>query len=196
MAKYLKKDERKKQIKDAAIVLMTKKGYRKTTVQDIVEKANFSKGGFYNCYSSKEEMFADIMSDLEKFRFQKINEFRDDNEQMDRDTFILEVLINKIIDYNNYKRLFSVLCNEISNNEEFYHIYKKNELEMTKSFRDFCIREGYEEYLKLMNDEFSIFINSLVLGVDAFNMYENDKYRSFLRTVIGLYFDDINIFDK
>lgn len=195
MAKYLKKDERKKLIKDAAIELMTKNGYRKTTVQDIVEKANFSKGGFYNIYKSKEEMFDDIMNDLVKFRYKKISEFRKNNSQMDRDSLILEVLLDKIIDYNNYKRLFSVLCNEIADDKKFYEVYKRNEIEMTESFRNFCIREGYEEYLKLINDEFSVFINSLVLGVDTFNMYENEKYKSFLRTLIGVYFDKIKLFD-
>ena len=44
----------KQEILDAAWELFDKNGYEKTTVNDIIKKANTSKGGFYYYFKAKE----------------------------------------------------------------------------------------------------------------------------------------------
>ena len=46
----------KEEIKDAAWELFYEKGYEETTVNDIIKKANTSKGGFYYYFKAKDEL--------------------------------------------------------------------------------------------------------------------------------------------
>ena len=54
MAKHEEREDLRKQIIDAAWELFYKQGYENTTVNDIVKKANTSKGGFYYYFKAKE----------------------------------------------------------------------------------------------------------------------------------------------
>ena len=47
---------RKEELVDCAEALFLSKGYEETTVADIIERAQVSKGGFYHHFESKEEL--------------------------------------------------------------------------------------------------------------------------------------------
>lgn len=47
---------RRKELLDVAAALFFERGYERTTISDIMEKAGVSKGGFYHHFSSKEEL--------------------------------------------------------------------------------------------------------------------------------------------
>ena len=55
-----KGDIRKKEILDVAETLFCKKGYEKTSIQDILDLLNASKGSFYHHFPSKESLLAGI----------------------------------------------------------------------------------------------------------------------------------------
>ncbi len=61
MHKKLLPEERKAQIIQPALQLFAVKGYEKTTVNNIIDEAGISKGGFYHHYNSKEELLEDIV---------------------------------------------------------------------------------------------------------------------------------------
>lgn len=62
------KENRKNAILKAARKLFFEKGYRPVTVESIARKAELSKGSIYLYYSSKEEIYSQILlSDIEKF---------------------------------------------------------------------------------------------------------------------------------
>ncbi|RTZ55141.1 TetR/AcrR family transcriptional regulator [Bacillus sp. SAJ1] len=52
--------QRRKELIETAIKLFAEKGFQSTSVQDIVSSYGISKGGFYNYFSSKEELLVDI----------------------------------------------------------------------------------------------------------------------------------------
>lgn len=54
--KVLQGIETKKRLIDCAYTLFREKGYNNVTVDDIIEKANSSKGGFYTHFSNKDEI--------------------------------------------------------------------------------------------------------------------------------------------
>lgn len=64
MHKYLSPDERKSQIMQIALQLFAVKGYDNTTVNNIIDEAGISKGGFYHHYNSKEELLEGIVQML------------------------------------------------------------------------------------------------------------------------------------
>ncbi len=61
MHKKLSPDQRKAQIIQTALQLSAKNGYENTTVNNIIEEAGISKGGFYHHYKSKEALLEDIV---------------------------------------------------------------------------------------------------------------------------------------
>ncbi len=79
MTKYQRrtKEERKLEIREAAMELFLKKGYSATTMEAIVDGVNLSKGSVYKYYPSKEEMLLDLLKDgmnlRNKFLLEAIN---------------------------------------------------------------------------------------------------------------------------
>lgn len=71
MHKDLEKTDLKEAIKNAAWQLFYEKGYEETTVNDIIEKAHTSKGGFYYYFKAKDELLHSLYSffdrEYEKF---------------------------------------------------------------------------------------------------------------------------------
>ena len=68
----------KQEILDAAWELFDKNGYEKTTVNEIIKKANTSKGGFYYYFKAKEELLNSLYSIFDR-EYEKIYESMDKN---------------------------------------------------------------------------------------------------------------------
>ncbi len=196
MAENLKKEERKEQIKNTAIKLICKNGYKNTSIQDIIDDLNYSKGGFYNCYKSKLELFSDILNDATNYRYEELKSHKSKNNSLDRKSYIIEALLDKILVYHDYKKIFSILTIEMQHDKDLKKTYKDLTKKFTKQFISFCKSEGFEEYLKITNEEIGTFISSLIIGVDIFNKYDNKEYRAMLRKNISAYFEEINLFTK
>ncbi len=190
----MKKEERKEQIKKAAIKLMCKQGYTKTSVQNILDEINYSKSGFYNCYESKEEMLREIMQDGLEHRNKQVLTYKK-NSKLSRKETLVEALLDKILDYNDYKKLTSNIIMEMNHREDFVELQKKMMDNGTESFKKFCKEEGFEEYIKVSNYEFGVLITSLIIGNDIFKLHDDKKYRKLLRDIITAYFEKINLFD-
>ena len=60
MARNKYPEETVKLILDSAEKLFIEKGYEKTSLQDIINATNLSKGAIYHHFSSKEEIFLRI----------------------------------------------------------------------------------------------------------------------------------------
>lgn len=58
------RNKKKKVILDAALELFANKGYALTSISQIAEKANISKGLMYNYFESKEELLKTIIINL------------------------------------------------------------------------------------------------------------------------------------
>lgn len=57
-------ETRRSELLDHAQALFFERGYERTTIQDIIDRAGVSKGGFYHHFSSKEEMLAALAARL------------------------------------------------------------------------------------------------------------------------------------
>ena len=63
MAKFQRKtaEERKDEIRRGAVQTFLKKGYRNTTMEDIVASTTLSKGGVYRYFKSTKEIMLSLM---------------------------------------------------------------------------------------------------------------------------------------
>ncbi|MBT3299709.1 MAG: TetR/AcrR family transcriptional regulator [Candidatus Marinimicrobia bacterium] len=57
-----RKDERKEQILNAALLVLVEKGYESSRIDDIVAKSSLSKGAIYWYYKSKKEIYLDLVN--------------------------------------------------------------------------------------------------------------------------------------
>ena len=63
------KKDRKHQILEAALRIFIIKGYSKTTMDDIVNASNLSKGALYHYYKSKKDLFLSLIDHWEIYTF-------------------------------------------------------------------------------------------------------------------------------
>ena len=63
------KKDRKHQILEAALRIFIIKGYSKTTMDDIVNASNLSKGALYHYYKSKKDLFLSLIDHWEIYAF-------------------------------------------------------------------------------------------------------------------------------
>ena len=69
MSENLPKAERKSQIMDAAMKVITRKGFSNTRMDDIVNEAGISKGAIYHHYQGKKDIFLALIGHWETQTF-------------------------------------------------------------------------------------------------------------------------------
>ena len=186
----LNKEERRKQIKEIALKLFVDRGYSKTAMDDIIQAVGISKGGVYHHFSNKEEIFLELLKDGNEYRKNLVVEYMRENSQS-RNEKIVEMLLDKILDKNQYKDLYTVFLMEIQSNEKFKRLFKKIYDEGIEDFIEFCKKEGLEEYVSISNYEFTLLMNSLYIGLYLFDDFEMSKLKEMLKTMFEAYLNNI-----
>lgn len=188
--KRLSKEKRREQIKGIALKLFIDNGYSKTTMDEIVQAVGISKGGMYHHFSNKEEIFLELLKDGNEYRKNLVLEYMRENSQS-RNEKIVEMLLDKILDKNQYKDLYTVFLMEIQSNEKFKRLFKKIYDEGIEDFIEFCKKEGLEEYVSISNYEFTLLMNSLYIGLYLFDDFEMSKLKEMLKTMFEAYLNNI-----
>ena len=74
-----------------ALKLFSLNGFLSTSIQDILSAANTSKGGFYNHFSSKEDLFFQVLDEARKiWRDRNLRGLDEINEPIDKIIKLLE----------------------------------------------------------------------------------------------------------
>ena len=188
--KRLSREKRREQIKEIALKLFVENGYSKTTMDEIIQVVGISKGGMYHHFSNKEEIFLELLKDGNEYRKNLVVEYMRENSQS-RNEKIVEMLLDKILDKNQYKDLYTVFLMEIQSNEKFKRLFKKIYDEGIEDFIEFCKKEGLEEYVSISNYEFTLLMNSLYIGLYLFDDFEMSKLKEMLKTMFEAYLNNI-----
>jgi AcrR family transcriptional regulator len=113
-------NNKKRKVADIALKLFMEKGIQQTSIHEIIEKANISKGTFYNYFSSKNDCIADILEFLRYDAAQQRIAIQIDKDKKDREVFIEQITI--LIRLNEERNL----------NALFEAIFYSNEAELKK----------------------------------------------------------------
>lgn len=183
----LKSEDRKGQIKQAALEIFIDKGFSKTTMDDIVKRALISKGGLYHHYGNKEEIFKDLMEDGMYYRESVIKAYMEKNKNLSKEDLLVNLLLDKMFDTNPYKTLYVVLLREMSTNSKLRSLYEKVVLEQKKIFFNFCEEIGIKEYRKMTGEVWMFFINTMMMGAGLIEEDEEEKVRSMLSVMLKAY---------
>lgn len=110
-----KRNKRKGQILHAAFQCFVEKGYDRTTMREIFDRAKLSAGAVYLYFKSKEELMQSL-ANAGKWHFQKVaDEFYEDEEQMRNVLKKLATLIDKEGGDAGVKLEVSLLAESLNN---------------------------------------------------------------------------------
>lgn len=73
--------EKKQRIKDAAIKLMSEKGYHSTSSNEIAKEAEVSIGTFYSYYKDKKDLYKELVADIYNVVISPMNMGKDSKTQ-------------------------------------------------------------------------------------------------------------------
>ncbi len=105
-------NKRRRRVADAALKLFVEKGFQQTSIQDIIEHANISKGTFYNYFSNKNECIAEILEGLRYDASQIRMEMQVGKDETDRNVLIDQIsILTKLNKERNLNTIFEAILN-------------------------------------------------------------------------------------
>ncbi len=187
MIKELEKRDRKQEFLNAALDLFYEKGYEKTTINDIINKVEVSKGAFYHYFISKEEVIetiADEYTDKILSIVKKVVERKDINALEKLNLAIEQVQKQKKRESEKRRKIKRALG---FHNDENLKLKKKISDKMSDKFTpyyqkiiDEAIEQGIFDVPK--SKELAIFLLSVVqilnTSIDELEAkhYQDDKF--------------------
>ncbi len=183
------KEERCTEIQEAARRVFLTKGYRSTTMEDVIAETSLSKGGVYRYYSSTKDILIDIMKSGNKYRMSVFEEIRNRRspKQPDKDVMI-SMVMNKLYAKHIDKKLYTMFLSEIIYQEdiksEFYKLEQESEEEIKDILGPALSGKSKEDY-KFMSRFISAFIFIDQLFEEENVMEQNkDKVRQILEIIL------------
>lgn len=166
MAKFKRKtkEERQKEIQEAAKGIFLSKGFRCTTMEDIVKATSLSKGGVYQYYKSTKAILFDLMQSGNAFRYER-NESIIHAFPQNKDTaeLLTEIAMAKIFDRNPSKRLYLMFLAEILYDKDyetlFFQLEKQSLMLFIKNLH--LPVEKEEELFNLLKEKILFFFRIL-----------------------------------
>jgi AcrR family transcriptional regulator len=128
MARAFSEKERehiRARLKDGTRECLGRFGVRKTTVDQLVERAGISKGAFYKFYPSKEVLFFSVLEDYQNYLVEKATARLDQQDTITREDFT-EIL------YEIYRDVGQSFLMNLIKNQEFTYLIRKLPGELIK----------------------------------------------------------------
>ena len=177
MAENLPKEERKSQIMDAAMKVITRKGFSNTRMDDIVNEAGLSKGAIYHHYEGKKEIFLAL---IEHWETQTFPDFysRNGKERSATDTlrdFANEVY--KVFKSRSYVFLAEVEFWALANQDDEIRKRSQELYEKIINLFDLVVNKGIreKEFIQIDSRIAAIYILSVFQGINWFCIFNDNK---------------------
>ena len=185
--KRLPKEERMRQIRNHAKNVFLRKGFDKTTMEDVVKETGMSKGGIYPHYSSTTEMLYDLMIDGNVYRNTLIDEYLESNNGKNKFEQIGEILVDKALASTDLMRLYVIFLKSKDYNKDLYNLYPRLKEIAKKQFAVVAKKLEIEE--DIFEDDFLVnYINGLILSTEILDARKSfDSQREFLKDTIVNY---------
>jgi len=182
-------DERKKQIRQAAMKVFLDKGFRNTVMNDIMEATGLSRGGLYHHYGSTYEILYDIMVEGNKYREKIIYDEMNKTSQ-DFSKVLSEIILEKMLYQSDYVSIYAMFLQELNHDDKLKDLYKKLKKSSSDSILmlfDEDVRGELSGTIELIID----LINTFILGCEVLNARENFVNNKLaLKKMIGIILDN------
>lgn len=189
MKMKMEADERKKQIRQAAMKVFLDKGFRNTVMNDIMEATGLSRGGLYHHYGSTYEILYDIMVEGNKYREKIIYDEMNKTSQ-DFSEVLSEIILEKMLYQSDYVSIYAMFLQELNHDDKLKDLYEKLKKSSSDSILmlfDEDVRGELSEAIELITD----LINTFILGCEVLNARENFvNNKLVLKKMIGIILDN------
>jgi AcrR family transcriptional regulator len=159
-------NERKKHVIKMAHQLFIDKGFQATSIQDILEYSNISKGTFYNYFSSKNELLIALLKEIYSEMENERNHLLIGKNPSDIEIFKNQIELQmKTNQKNKLMALFEEVL--ISNDEDLKQFIKRGQLRM--------IQWTYKRFIQLFGADKKPYLLDcaiMFLGI----LHQNTKY--------------------
>ncbi len=195
MSKYQRKSksDRMQEIRNSAVKVFVQKGYRNTTMEDIINESTLSKGGFYRYYKSKKDILIDIMRLGNEHRLDKFKEVYDNMaDKTSLNKVMLNFALNKLFDEKPFIDLYGMFIAEIIYDEDVKELFYEIEKESFTNAID-LIKDNYSaDEIKNIKEQYTFFsriMNGMLFIDELFKeqhiLSENkDKVARLLQSII------------
>ena len=185
----MSQEDRKKEIRQAAMKVFLDKGFRNTVMNDIMEATGLSRGGLYHHYGSTYEILYDIMLEGNKYREKIIYDEMNKTSQ-DFSEVLSEIILEKMLYQSDYVSIYAMFLQELNHDDKLKDLYKKLKKSSSDSILmlfDEDVRGELSGAIELITD----FINTFILGCEVLNARENFvKNKLALKKMIGIILDN------
>lgn len=189
MKMKMEADERKKQIRQAAMKVFLDKGFRNTVMNDIMETTGLSRGGLYHHYGSTYEILYDIMVEGNKYREKIIYDEMNKTSQ-DFSEVLSEIILEKMLYQSDFVSIYAMFLQELNHDDKLKDLYKRLKKSSSDSILmlfDEDVRCELCEAIELITD----LINTFILGCEVLNARENFVNNKLaLKKMIGIVLDN------
>lgn len=118
------KKARMQEIQDAAKEVFLRKGFRYTTMEDIIKKTSLSKGGVYRYYKSTKAILFDIMQNGNYFRYERTeNLIQKLSATESLAEMMTQACMAKLFDEVPEKRLYLMFLAEILYDKDYEDLF-------------------------------------------------------------------------
>ena len=180
MRKRLTSEERKRIIQVKAMEIFLEKGYRNTTMQDIVKESGLSIGGLYHHYKKTSEILYDIMVLGCEYRFNEIDKQVEVQSGNLTEELMAKIIVDKCLDDNKYMPIYVMLLQEIQDNDELRDLYLGMKEFNVKKIQSMLKLAGYQELSMDRYNYLTDMINSIILACGLLGIRESFKTNRYL----------------
>ncbi len=151
----------KDKITEHSINLFEKRGFKETSIQDIVDSIGVTKGTFYYYFSSKEELLMDIHLGYINYLLDKQRKILDDNRSCKEKLFdIVYMLISNIKIQGSAAKIFFREMKNLNEERLALIVPKRDEFRLNV---EKLLNKG------IQNGEFRADLNAHIVTIDSSN---------------------------
>ncbi|WP_278553525.1 TetR/AcrR family transcriptional regulator [Parvimonas micra] len=165
--------ERKLKIQNIALDVFTRKGYKNTSMYDLVQATGLSTGGLYHYYKSTTEILYDLMLRGCKYREDIIEKKIYEISKPLSVELLAEITVDRALSTNIFIPIYVMFLQSMKEDEDLQELYKKLQDSYIKNFKRMLDEYDYgeicEESLKLLND----LLNTIILSCETLGIREH-----------------------
>ena len=177
MAENLPREERQSQIMEAAMKVITLKGFSSARIDDIVNEAGLSKGAIYHHYEGKKDLFLALIDHWETQTFPDFYS-RNGKERSASDTLIdFSEEIIKVFKTRSYVFQVEVEFWSLANQDDEIRKRSQELYEKIINLFELVIIKGIreKEFIKVDTRITAIYILSVFQGINWFCIFDDKK---------------------
>ena len=171
--KRLTPAERKEEILNISLRLFSEKGYKNTTMRDLVNATGLSAGGLYHHYKSTVEILYDLMLQGCVYRENIITERLNGLAKPFSTRALAKIIVDKALASNPFIPVYVMFLQSMQEDEQLLHLYQKLKDRSIRYFTQMLTDYGCSTFSEETWTFISDFINTLIIGCETLGVRDD-----------------------